>query len=186
MNASEKRVKRNQRHALRREKINATSYKWDAANLDKVKAAQVRYRTKNRQKRIEAHRKWYAENQEIGRAASRRWHTEHPDHSKELLRKWKAGNPEKVLLYCARRHERLKSQGGTVRTGFIKHLKAMQKNRCAFCQQQLSKLNVDHIVPLVRGGVHDESNLQLLCPTCNRRKHALMPHEFAQRMGRLL
>ncbi|MGL5935922.1 MAG: HNH endonuclease, partial [Cetobacterium sp.] len=37
-----------------------------------------------------------------------------------------------------------------------------------------------------RGGAHCDSNVQLLCPTCNLRKAAKDPVVFMQEMGRLL
>lgn len=43
--------------------------------------------------------------------------------------------------------------------------------QCQSCgEQQETKLSIDHIVPLARGGTNDISNLQTLCFTCNQRK----------------
>jgi 5-methylcytosine-specific restriction endonuclease McrA len=36
-------------------------------------------------------------------------------------------------------------------------------------------MDVDHIIPRVRGGTHDLTNLQALCSTCNKLKGARMP-----------
>ena len=36
-------------------------------------------------------------------------------------------------------------------------------------------MQVDHIVPVSRGGKDNPSNLRLLCPTCNRRKGTKRP-----------
>lgn len=51
------------------------------------------------------------------------------------------------------------------------------RGRCVLCLRDLSGLlnvssqeNYDHIVPLMRGGLNDVSNLQLLCQDCNQRK----------------
>jgi hypothetical protein len=51
------------------------------------------------------------------------------------------------------------------------------RGRCVLCNRDLSNLislqneeNFDHLVPLVRGGINDVTNLQLLCAECNRKK----------------
>lgn len=57
------------------------------------------------------------------------------------------------------------------------------KNRCGYCQtaQRISgaQLQIDHIIPLARGGTSDESNLWLACAWCNSYKasqtHAIDP-----------
>jgi len=44
--------------------------------------------------------------------------------------------------------------------------------RCKMCGRlfPIDIMEVDHIKPLSKGGTDQPSNLQLLCPTCNRRK----------------
>lgn len=46
--------------------------------------------------------------------------------------------------------------------------------KCVFCgrSSQEVKLEVDHIIPFVKGGSHDLINLQTLCFDCNRGKGA--------------
>lgn len=43
------------------------------------------------------------------------------------------------------------------------------KYKCNHCGA-VDKLEVDHIIPLSKGGRHDEDNMQILCKTCNLKK----------------
>lgn len=52
--------------------------------------------------------------------------------------------------------------------------------RCAYCDTTLTKKNrsLDHMVPLVRGGTNDITNLVPSCLRCNQRKHSMTAEEF--------
>ena len=55
-----------------------------------------------------------------------------------------------------------------------KYISAQQGWKCGHCQQQLSSTyEVDHIVPLYKGGSNDLTNLVSLCPNCHRNKTAM-------------
>jgi len=42
-------------------------------------------------------------------------------------------------------------------------------HKCNYCGSE-ENLQVDHIIPLSRGGVHSETNFQILCRSCNINK----------------
>ena len=42
-------------------------------------------------------------------------------------------------------------------------------NKCNYCKS-LENLEIDHIIPVSKGGKADEINLQVLCRSCNRKK----------------
>lgn len=48
------------------------------------------------------------------------------------------------------------------------------KNRCGYCQSPqhlvMARLEIEHIIPLSKGGTNDEENLWLACPLCNSHK----------------
>jgi hypothetical protein len=48
---------------------------------------------------------------------------------------------------------------------------AKTDGRCAACDSD-AHVEIDHIVPISKGGTGDESNLQALCRKCNRKKRA--------------
>ena len=53
-----------------------------------------------------------------------------------------------------------------------RRLYGLQSGKCEGCWSDLPlrNLEVDHIVPISKGGTDDFDNLQLLCGTCNRIK----------------
>lgn len=61
-----------------------------------------------------------------------------------------------------------------------------QPKVCHWCGIKCERCEIDHIIPLSKGGKHERHNLVIACPTCNRRKGARDPIEFAQSVGRLV
>lgn len=63
-----------------------------------------------------------------------------------------------------------------------------QDNTCVYCGHRriASSLDIDHIVPVVRGGSNDVSNLQVICRQCNQRKGMQTDEEFRARYSRLV
>ncbi len=50
------------------------------------------------------------------------------------------------------------------------------RHRCGYCLSPqhlvMARLEIEHIIPLARGGSNDETNLWLACPLCNGHKSA--------------
>lgn len=56
----------------------------------------------------------------------------------------------------------------------VRRVRESAGHRCGYCLSPqrlvMARLEVEHVIPLARGGTDDESNLWLSCPLCNRYK----------------
>lgn len=60
-----------------------------------------------------------------------------------------------------------------------------QAGLCVYCRADLSvTFQIDHRIPLAKGGSNWPDNIQLLCISCNRRKNHKDPEAFRQEMER--
>jgi len=58
-------------------------------------------------------------------------------------------------------------------------LLSLAQHRCAACPST-ENLEIDHIVPVSRGGTSDPKNLQVLCRKCNRKKRVTLRREATE------
>lgn len=105
--------------------------------------------------------------------------------------KYYAENPDKYAAKTRNRRARINNAEGKHTAADIRAIFEKQCGICANCQTKLFKLgankyHVDHIMPLALGGSNWPSNLQCLCPTCNLKKHAKDPIDWAKENGRLI
>ena len=110
-------------------------------------------------------------------------------YGREKTREYKKRRPEVIAAINIRRYGRKKGGPTNKDTLGIKVILINQQgNKCAHCKAKFNrnvKPQLDHIQPLAKNGKHVDSNLQVLCASCNGRKQARDPLEFAQSEGRL-
>lgn len=55
-----------------------------------------------------------------------------------------------------------------------RRIRQTAQNRCGYCLSPqhlvMARLEIEHIVPIAKGGSDEEDNLWLACPLCNRHK----------------
>lgn len=167
--------------------------------------AQARERNRSaeqRTKRAKAHREWHAKNRPHANAKSRLWHLGHraevlaklrlryrmnrEGHAKQV-RQWQKAHPEKVKKYAQAKNHRRRSAAGRFTAAHIDSIFKAQRAKCASCRRSIKLgFEIDHIIPIAKGGSNWPRNLQLLCRPCNASKQARDPIEFMRERGLLL
>lgn len=97
------------------------------------------------------------------------WSKNNPEKNRHKANQWAKNNPEKVSDKYHRRKATLQNNKCFYITDYF--LKKLYKSNCVNCGSS-KNIEADHIIPLSRGGVHGESNLQPLCKSCNASKGA--------------
>lgn len=162
---------------------------WERANRERIYAQQKVWR--------DAHRTELRERQAAMRVAlperNREYHKRYYDkhrleirsRSNAMTLRWRAQNPDKVREGSVRqRLRRIEA------TQFCEHLACLalgpvriawsvNVHRCYMCDTPVrlharrtdsDRCEMDHVIPIARGGLHCAENLRPACSPCNRRK----------------
>lgn len=172
------RVNARKYYALNREKIIQRSAAWQKENPEKNKRNRKAEYLRNKERKLSYQRTWRAGNKDKWQKQKQREYSKHRNEWTARRRKWYQQNKEHAIAYSCERRARLKKVGGKFTAADIKRLLIAQKHKCNVCHKDLATYHVDHIMPISRGGNNWPSNIQILCPSCNLRKHAKHPAEF--------
>lgn len=107
------------------------------------------------------------------RQRSKRWRERHPDLFKQRIRDWCDKHPESVAATTRRRRVR-KSHNGIckITANDLRRLFVRQSGCCYLCAQPIiGRKELDHIIPIKRGGRHSIGNDAWTHPKCNRDKY---------------
>lgn len=158
-------------HTANKEHHNAICLKWMNDNKDRAASHAAKRKSEP----------WYKDYQAT---FQRKWRAENPDKVKAAQRKWSSGNPEAV---CAKEHKRRAQKlasGGTHTPADLRAIWQFQNGECVYCQKSMGgDREIDHWIPLARGGSNDRTNLQYLCVYHNGRKGDKDPLEYEASIG---
>ncbi len=152
-----------------------------ALKSEKIKI-KVRQYTENNREKINASRANFRENNRDRLRATGR---ERKDKDADVVAKYRKTNAYRMSCANSRHKVRAQKKATADKSVPIKmyyplsldlqNLLDGQKNKCNQCGCELVEKELDHYIPLSKGGFHRLSNLQWLCKNCNQRKSAMTP-----------
>jgi hypothetical protein len=171
--------------------------RWYERNKEKAARQHTEYKKKNEEAIKEYKLAWYKENRsgiiEYQKAKRRNMTEEQREQKRAKSRQWKKNNPEimrasekrqrqtphgKARLFFNNNKRRL---GGSLLNSkmvadWIETQKKGGRLICAYCgKDSTDKYEIDHYIPLAKGGSNALDNFRISCPKCNRLKSAKHP-----------
>lgn len=139
-----------------------------------------KYNAEHAEERAEYNRKYRAEHPAELAEYKRKYRAEHPEEEAERDRKYHAEDPEEYAANSRNRRAREANATGTHSAADVRAQYERQRGICFWCPVKVGDTyHVDHVVPLILGGSNGPENLVIACPTCNHKKHAKHPMDFA-------
>lgn len=91
----------------------------------------------------------------------------------------------RIARINAMSRRRARESGKTVPTPELQAL--FEKSaKCPYCRLKYTKKrirSIDHFIPIAKGGVHSIENIVICCFPCNNKKRAMLPEEWAKKIG---
>lgn len=160
--------------------------RWNCEHPESIREATLRYRSNSPDKVRAKRARYRINNLDKERRRCARWHQENKELVRESRARRNKANPDRNRADCHRRRARKRHAKGTHTCADIQAQYQRQKGHCYWCGKRLDKTyNVDHVIPLSRGGSNWPSNLVIACRDCNNHKYNKLPHEWPE-SGRLL
>lgn len=174
----------------------ARSRAWAASNKGRKRAADKRYREAHRDDAIRRSRDWYQDNKaealarqriyrmqrpEQDRAAKRAYYLSHRDEILQRTREWATVNSDaaQANAWASRYRSRARRVGATVVVERFLKADVIERygDHCAYCETGPFE-QLDHYVPVSKGGPHTLENVRPSCVSCNATKAHAMPRDF--------
>jgi 5-methylcytosine-specific restriction endonuclease McrA len=137
---------------------------------------------RNVQKARDAVRRYSKAHPERRRAAKRLYYARHPERHKAAMAIYNRAHPEVLRAKSSAYRARAREAEGHFTSAEWRDLVAHHQRRCAYCLV-VAPLEVDHRIPLKRGGTNWIANILPACGPCNRTKGQLTEAEFRARLA---
>ena len=177
---------------------------WKKNNKDRVRASNKKYSEKNKD-RINAYNKiWYKKNKDKKKAYNKIWCEKNKDKRKATRKAWEERNPNRRRAWHDNNKDKVKAINKAYRENNKNKINAWaSEGRCrrlfATCKTSIKARremiyliaseisletgiahDVDHIIPISKGGINHEEFLMVTTYKYNRQKRAKLDHPLPE------
>lgn len=162
--------------------------RWARENKERVRDVRRLYVSREKERIAEIKRRYKERNRDRINERARELYRLNPTPRRDARKRYDAKNPHVRRTITRNRRALRQDVYGRLKADIEGRLLQRQRWKCVACGGCLRKMKfeIDHIVPIARGGTNEESNLQALCVGCNRAKSSKDPIDFMQQRGFLL
>lgn len=139
-------------------------------NPEAAKLACRKWYTKNRNYCLQKNREWREKNRERHIAISIRWNQINREKHQISVKKWESRNPQKKAEASALRRARKEAAMPNLDRDQLGIIAALYDSAKRVSEKTGIPHEVDHIIPIAKGGMHHPCNLQILPRSINRKK----------------
>lgn len=126
-------------------------------------------------------RDWYEANKDRALANFAKTTAANRERANFYSARWAKANKDRLRIRAANRRALTRANGGEISLSEVQQMYKDQGGLCAYCECQLNdKFELDHMLPVIRGGRGDWGNIAACCSPCNRRKAARTVEEFME------
>lgn len=158
------------------EKIRTAKKNWRENNPEKVKAEKQRSHVRCKEKNNKRSVDWHHANKEHANELSRNNYYENRDLRIAVVIQYQRDNPEQFRSVQHRRRALELNAEGSFTAADIVDMYEDQGGHCAYCGIGIfwnifRDVQIEHILPLSRGGTNYPDNICLCCRDCNLSKY---------------
>ena len=152
-----------------RNKIIEKAKKYCQIHKKERKAYKEKYYQKNRDKILDNKKKYWKENCFKISEIRRKKRIENPEKMRKWLRNNRMVNKERWSEYDKKHYKKIKKFKVKQDKRYVKEAFDECKNQCLYCGSK-EDIQIDHILPVLKGGKHKLNNLVIACNYCNKSK----------------
>lgn len=130
----------------------------------------------NRARKNEYQRAYRQRYPEKVRAQLDAWLKAHPEYEPARYAKRYADPKQRVRMLAANKLHRFRKRANGGRGVTVDQMLDLLSKPCAYCGAEATE--IDHVLPVSRGGEHDINNVAPACRSCNASKGARTPEEW--------
>lgn len=177
-----------QYYQANREKALERQKQYRESNRKKIAESDKRYRKANREKIAEQKKQYYEANHEKVLERVKQYHQDNREKRLEQQKQYRKDNREKIKqyyqenrelykVYSQKRRALKRNAAGNATAADIQARFDYHGNRCYYCGCD-GKMQIEHRIPLSRGGTHHPANIVPACQSCNLSKATKTEKEF--------